>query len=69
MGSSFLCSTLYFVKRTHPCTPPQMEAMGLNSYLSLIIRLSEPREIWSSFSDHARDDVKSEGSSGESWVF
>lgn len=59
----FLRSTLriFFFKRTH--AHAQMEAMGSHSYLSLSSRLSEPREVCSSFSDRARGDVKSEGSS------
>lgn len=61
--SSFLFSSLRLFANEH--THTQMEAIGLNSYLSLSIKLSGAREIWSSFSDYARDDVQFAGHSGE----
>lgn len=50
-----------------------MEAMGLNSYLSLSNKLLEPNDIWGNFPDHTSDDVESEEAEGgyliELWVF
>lgn len=59
---SLLLSSYFLKMNVHVHTHTEMEAMGLNSYLN--IKLSGSREIWSSFSSHARDDVKSAENAG-----